>query len=277
MSRPSPTISVMMDAARAAGRRLIRDFGEVENLQVSRKGPADFVSAADQKAEEIIRKSLEKSRPGYGFLLEEGGEVKGSDKTHRFIIDPLDGTLNFLHGIPHFAVSIGLEREGKLRAGVIFDPMRNELFWAEEGQGAWMENRRLRVGARRKLADAVVTTGIPQLGVNGGERFLDELARVRTEVAAVRRFGSAALDLAWVAAGRFDGFWERGLSPWDIAAGFVLMQEAGGMVIGLDKADPFKGSFAAANTSLAPKLAETVEGKIRKPAVAPKSTLVKKS
>ena len=277
MSRPSPTISVMMDAARAAGRRLIRDFGEVENLQVSRKGPADFVSAADQKAEEIIRKSLEKSRPGYGFLLEEGGEVKGSDKTHRFIIDPLDGTLNFLHGIPHFAVSIGLEREGKLRAGVIFDPMRNELFWAEEGQGAWMENRRLRVGARRKLTDAVVTTGIPQLGVNGGERFLDELARVRTEVAAVRRFGSAALDLAWVAAGRFDGFWERGLSPWDIAAGFVLMQEAGGMVIGLDKADPFKGSFAAANTSLAPKLAETVEGKIRKPAVAPKSTLVKKS
>lgn len=277
MSRPSPTITVMMDAARAAGRRLIRDFGEVENLQVSRKGPADFVSAADQKAEEIIRKALEKSRPGYGFLLEEGGEVKGTDKTHRFIIDPLDGTLNFLHGIPHFAISIGLEREGKLRAGVIFDPMRNEMFWAEEGQGAWMENRRLRVGARRKLAEAVVTTGIPQLGVNGGEKFLDELARVRTEVAAVRRFGSAALDLAWVAAGRFDGFWERGLSPWDIAAGFVLMQEAGGMVIGLDKSDPFKGSFVAANTSLAPKLAETVEGKIRKPAVATKTTLVKKT
>lgn len=278
MSRPSPTISVMMDAARAAGRRLIRDFGEVENLQVSRKGPADFVSAADQKAEEIIRKALEKARPGYGFLMEEGGEVKGTDKTHRFIIDPLDGTLNFLHGIPHFAISIGLEREGKLRAGVIFDPMRNEIFWAEEGQGAWMENRRLRVGARRKLTDAVVTTGIPQLGVNGGEKFLDELARVRTEVAAVRRFGSAALDLAWVAAGRFDGFWERGLSPWDIAAGFVLMQEAGGMVIGLDKSDPFKGSFVAANTSLAPKLAETIEGKLKKPAApAPKSTLVKKT
>ena len=241
MSRPSPTISVMIDAARAAGRRLIRDFGEVENLQVSRKGPADFVSAADQKAEEIIRKALEKSRPGYGFLLEEGGEVKGSDKTHRFIIDPLDGTLNFLHGIPHFAISIGLEREGKLRAGVIFDPMRNELFWAEEGQGAWMENRRLRVGARRKLTEAVVTTGIPQLGVNGGEKFLDELARVRTEVAAVRRFGSAALDLAWVAAGRFDGFWERGLSPWDIAAGFVLMQEAGGMVDRPRQVGPVQG------------------------------------
>lgn len=270
MSRPSPTVSVMIDAARSAGRRLVRDFGEVENLQVSRKGPADFVSAADKKAEEIIVKSLQKTRPGYGYLLEEGGAVEGSDKTHRFIVDPLDGTLNFLHGIPHFAVSIGLERDGKLRAGVIFDPMRNELFWAEEGEGAWIDNKRLRVSARRKLNEAVVTTGIPQLGVNGAEKFLDELTRVRMEVAAVRRFGSAALDLAWVAAGRFDGFWERGLSPWDIAAGFVLLQEAGGVIVGLDKQDPRKGAFACANTSLAPKLAETVEGKIRKPATHPK-------
>lgn len=268
MSRPSPTVTVMMDAARAAGRRLIRDFGEVENLQVSRKGPADFVSAADKKAEEIIRKSLEKTRPGYGFLMEEGGEVQGSDKTHRFIIDPLDGTLNFLHGIPHFSVSIGLERDGKLRAGVVFDPMRNEIFWAEEGQGAWLDNKRLRVASRRKLSEAVVTTGIPQLGVNGAEKFMDELVRVRNEVAAVRRFGSAALDLAWVAAGRFDGFWERGLSPWDIAAGFVLVQEAGGLTVGLDKQDARKGSFVSANTSLAPKLAETIEGKIKKPAAS---------
>ena len=270
MSRPSPTVTVMMDAARAAGRRLIRDFGEVENLQVSRKGPSDFVSNADKKAEEIIRKSLEKTRPGYGFLMEEGGEVQGSDKTHRFIIDPLDGTLNFLHGIPHFAVSIGLERDGKLRAGVVFDPMRNEIFWAEEGQGAWQDNKRLRVGARRKLSEAVVTTGIPQLGKDGAEKFIDELVRVRAEVAAVRRFGSAALDLAWVAAGRFDGFWERGLSLWDIAAGFVLMQEAGGMIIGLDKKDATKGSFVAANTSLAPKIVEHVEGRLKKPATHPK-------
>jgi myo-inositol-1(or 4)-monophosphatase len=266
MSRPSPTVSVMMDAARAAGRRLIRDFGEVENLQVSRKGPADFVSAADKKAEEIILKSLQKTRPGYGYLMEEAGEITGSDKTHRFVVDPLDGTLNFLHGIPHFAVSIALEREGKLRAGVIFDPMRNETFWAEDGEGAWLDNKRLRVSARRKLNDAVVTTGIPQLGVNGGELFLDELARVRQEVGAVRRFGSAALDLAWVAAGRFDGFWERRLSPWDIAAGFLLVQEAGGVVTGLNKSAPMKGDFVAANTSLAPKLAEVIEGKIRKPA-----------
>jgi myo-inositol-1(or 4)-monophosphatase len=276
MSRPSPTVSIMMDAARAAGRRLIRDFGEVENLQVSRKGPADFVSVADQKAEEIIRKALEKARPGYGYLLEEGGEVKGTDKTHRFIVDPLDGTLNFLHGIPHFAVSIALERDGKLHAGVIFDPIRNELFWAEQGGGAWLDNKRLRVGARRKLGDAVVTTGIPQLGVSGGEKFLDELTRVRNEVAAVRRFGSAALDLAWVAAGRFDAFWERGLSLWDIAAGFVIMQEAGGVVTGLDKTDAAKGSFVASNTSLAPKLIELVEGKLRKPAAGTRATLVKK-
>ena len=270
MSRPSPTVTVMMDAARAAGRRLIRDFGEVENLQVSRKGPSDFVSAADKKAEEIIRKSLEKTRPGYGFLLEEGGEVQGSDKTHRFIIDPLDGTLNFLHGIPHFSVSIGLERDGKLRAGVVFDPMRNECFWAEEGQGDWLDNKRLRVGARRKLSEAVVTTGIPQLGKNGAEKFIDELVRVRAEVSAVRRFGSAALDLAWVAAGRFDGFWERDLQLWDIAAGFVLVQEAGGMTIGLDKKDATKGSFVTANTSLAPKITELVEGKLKKPATGTK-------
>ncbi len=269
MSRPSPTVTVMMDAARAAGRRLIRDFGEVENLQVSRKGPADFVSAADKKAEEIIRKSLEKTRPGYGFLMEEGGEVQGTDKTHRFIIDPLDGTLNFLHGIPHFSISIGLERDGKLRAGVVHDPMRNETFWAEEGQGAWLDNKRLRVASRRKLSEAVVTTGIPQLGKNGAEKFIDELVRVRSEVAAVRRFGSAALDLSWVAAGRFDGFWERDLQLWDVAAGFVLMQEAGGMVIGLDKKDAARGSFVAANTSLAPKIAELVEGKLKKPAAAP--------
>jgi len=265
MSRPSPTVTVMMDAARAAGRRLIRDFGEVENLQVSRKGPADFVSAADKKAEEIIRKSLEKTRPGYGFLMEEGGEVQGSDKTHRFIIDPLDGTLNFLHGIPHFSISIGLERDGKLRAGVVHDPMRNETFWAEEGQGAWLDNKRLRVASRRKLSEAVVSTGIPQLGKNGAEKFIDELVRVRSEVAAVRRFGSAALDLAWVAAGRFDGFWERDLQLWDVAAGFVLVQEAGGMIIGLDKKEATRGSCVGANTSLAPKITELVEGRLKKP------------
>lgn len=262
MSRPSPTVTVMIDAARAAGRRLTRDFGEVENLQVSRKGPADFVSQADRKAEEIIHERLSKARPGYGFLMEESGAKEGSDKTHRFIVDPLDGTLNFLHGIPQFAVSIGLEREGEPRAGVVLDVMRNEVFWAETGEGCWLDNRRMRVGARRKLAEAVVTTGIPQLGVPGRERFLEELDAVTQNVAAVRRFGSAALDLAWVAAGRFDCFWERRLSPWDIAAGFVLVKEAGGTVIGLDKSDPAKGDFVAGNPSLAAKLGDLIEGKV---------------
>jgi myo-inositol-1(or 4)-monophosphatase len=263
MSRPSPTVTVMMDAARAAGKRLLRDFGEVENLQVSRKGPADFVSNADKKAEEIIHDRLSKARPGYGFLMEEGGTVAGTDKSHRFIVDPLDGTLNFLHGIPQFAVSIGLERDGVLRAGVVLDVMRNELFWAETGEGAWLENKRLKVATRRKLNEAVVCTGIPQLGVPGFERFVGEMVAVREEVAAIRRFGSAALDLAWVAAGRFDAFWERGLSPWDVAAGFVLVQEAGGSVIGLNGAkDPLNGDFVVGNPSIAPKLLDRIEGKV---------------
>jgi myo-inositol-1(or 4)-monophosphatase len=252
----------MIEAARSAGRRLMRDFGEVENLQVSRKGPADFVSVADQKAEEIIFEKLRKARPGYGFLMEERGAVEGTDKTHRFIVDPLDGTLNFLHGIPQFAVSIGLERDGRLHAGVVFDVMRNEVFWAEADQGAWLENRRLRVASRRKLADAVVCTGIPQLGVPGRERFIAELNLLMQEVAAVRRFGSAALDLAWVAAGRFDCFWERGLKLWDTAAGFVLVREAGGAVIGLNGADERDGDFVAGNPSLAPKLAERLDGRL---------------
>ncbi len=262
MTRPSPTVSVMIDAARAAGRRLVRDFGEIENLQVSRKGPADFVSAADKKAEQIIHDFLEKKRPGYGFLMEEGGSIEGSDKTHRFIIDPLDGTLNFLHSVPHFAISIALEREGELRAGVVFDPMRNEIFWAETGEGAWIENRRLKVAARRRLSDCVVVTGIPQLGVDGFEQFLDEMVRVRHEVAAIRRFGSAALDLAWVASGRFDAFWERKLSAWDVAAGIVLVREAGGTVLGLGGARPETGHLVAGNPSIATKLAERIEGKV---------------
>lgn len=229
MSRPSPVVSVMIDAARAAARRLIRDFGEVEHLQVSRKGPADFVSTADRLAEEIIHDRLAKARPGYGFLMEERGSVEGTDRSHRFLVDPLDGTLNFLHSMPHFAVSIGLERDGVLRAGVVLDVMRNEVFWAETDEGAWLDNRRLRIPARRKLQDALVATGIPQLGKPGKERFSRELAAVMNEAAAVRRLGSAALDLAWVACGRFDAFWERGLAPWDIAAGAVLVREAGGI------------------------------------------------
>ena len=262
MPRPSPTVTIMIEAAQAAGRpeegrKLLRDFGEVENLQVSRKGPGDFVSNADMKAEKTVFEMLSKKRPGYGFLMEERGEVEGSDKSHRFIVDPLDGTTNFLHGIPHFAVSIGLERDGSLHAGVVHDVVRNEVFWAETGQGAWIENRRLVVAARRKLADAVFATGIPFIGKPGHKDFLHELAAIMPDVAGIRRFGSAALDLAYVAAGRYDGFWERDLKAWDLAAGIVLVREAGGIVEGLDGKDPMEnGAIVCGNPSLCAKLKE---------------------
>ena len=267
MSRPSPTITIMIEAAQVAGRKLLRDFGEVENLQVSKKGPADFVSAADHKAEQILFDRLSKKRPGYGFLMEERGVVEGTDKSHRFIVDPLDGTLNFLHGMPHFAISIGLERDGELRAGIVFDVVRNEMFWAETGEGAWLENRRLRVSARRRLAESVFATGVPYLGKPGEDhnQFLRELNNLTDQVAGIRRFGSAALDLAYVAAGRFDGFWERGLKPWDVAGGAVLVREAGGRVEGLNGTNFMEsGDIVAANPSLCPKLAERVEGRLNK-------------
>jgi myo-inositol-1(or 4)-monophosphatase len=236
----SALMNVMVAAARKAGRSLARDFGEVENLQVSVKGPANFVSAADHKAEDIIFKELSKARPGYSFLMEERGDIQGDDKTHRWIVDPLDGTTNFLHGIPHFAISIGLEREGVLVAGVIYNPATDELFTAEKGKGAFLnDRRRLRVAARKTLADAVVVTGIPHRGRPGHPRFMQEMQAVMTEVAGLRRSGSAALDLAYLAAGRYDGYWERGLKPWDLAAGIVMVREAGGFVYdvgGTDKA-----------------------------------------
>ena len=230
----SALMNVMVGAARKAGRSLTRDFGEVENLQVSVKGPGNFVSAADHKAEEIIHQELSKARPGYSFLMEERGEVAGDDRTHRWIVDPLDGTTNFLHGVPLFAISIGLEREGQLVAGIVYNPIADEMFTAEKGKGAYLnDRRRLRVAARKSLADALVTTGIPHLGRAGHARFLAEIPRVMREVAGVRRTGSAALDLAWTAAGRFDAYWERSIQPWDTAAGIVIVREAGGTVTDL--------------------------------------------
>ncbi|MAT35791.1 MAG: inositol monophosphatase [Ponticaulis sp.] len=257
MSRQSPLITVMVKAARAAGRGLARDFGEVENLQVSKKGPGDFVTAADHRAEEVIYNELSRSRPGYGFVMEERGIVEGTDKTNRFIVDPLDGTLNFMHGIPHFAVSIGHEREGVLHAGVIYDVIRGDIYWAEKGRGAWLENWRLKVASRIKLSDAVLATGTPFIG-HSAERhqlFWQELAHLTQETTGIRRFGSAALDLVYVAAGKFDGFWERNLKPWDIAAGIVMVREAGGVVEEIDGGDVMKtGNILAANASLAPKV-----------------------
>ncbi len=206
-------MNVMVTAARKAGRSLARDFGEVEALQVSLKGPANFVSAADHRAEDILYAELSRARPGYGLLMEERGEIKGDDATHRWIVDPLDGTTNFLHGIPLFAVSIGLERDGEMVAGLVYNPATDETFTAEKGKGAYLnDRRRLRVAARTELATAVIGTGIPHTGRPGHDLFLKELRAVMAASAGVRRTGSAALDLAWTAAGRFDGFWERGLA-----------------------------------------------------------------
>ncbi len=226
----SALLNVMVQAAFKAGRSLSRDFGEVENLQVSLKGPSDYVSRADRKAEEIVLAELSRARPTYGFLGEESGESKGTDGQHRWIVDPLDGTTNFLHGIPHFAVSIALERDGNIVAGVIYNPVTDELFTADRGKGAFLNDRRLRVAGRRALVDCVVGTGVPHLGRGDHGAYLAELSRVMGEVAGIRRLGAAALDLAYVAAGRLDGFWEDGLSAWDMAAGIVLLREAGGFI-----------------------------------------------
>ncbi|MFC7053680.1 inositol monophosphatase family protein [Hansschlegelia quercus] len=248
----SPVLQVMVQAAMKAGRALRRDFGEVEHLQVSTKGPGDFVSAADRKAEEVILAELQRARPGYGFLMEESGAIEGSDPDHRFIVDPLDGTTNFLHGIPVFAISIGLERAGQLVAGVVFNPATDELYTAERGGGAFMNDRRLRVAARRDLADSVIATGVPHLGKPGHDRFRDELSRVQIEVAGIRRFGAASLDLAMVASGRMDGFWERSLKPWDVAAGILLVKEAGGFVTDMSGGDGMLagGSIVAGNEAI---------------------------
>lgn len=226
----SAIINVMVQAAMKAGRSLARDFGEVQNLQVSLKGPGDYVSQADRKAEDIIFAELSKARPGYGFLMEERGAVEGEDSQHRWIVDPLDGTTNFLHGIPVFSISIALERQGQIVAAVVYNPAMDELYTAERGGGTFLNDRRLRVSGRTKLVDAVIGCGVPHLGRGHHGNFLLELRNVMGEVAGVRRLGSAALDLAYVAAGRMDGFWETALSPWDVAAGILLVREAGGFV-----------------------------------------------
>jgi myo-inositol-1(or 4)-monophosphatase len=231
----SALMNVMTAAALKAGRGLKRDFGEVENLQVSVKGPGDFVTAADKRAEKTLFEELSRARPGYSFLMEEGGHIEGSDKTHIWHIDPLDGTTNFLHGLPIFAISIGLERDGQLVAGLVYNPATDDLYMAERGQGAWLNNTRLRVAARRDLADALITCGIPPLNRAAGHaRFQGELALVMRHAGNVRRLGSAALDMCFVAAGRCDAYWERGIQTWDIAAGIVLLREAGGFVTDAD-------------------------------------------
>ncbi len=252
MALRSPILNVMFDATRKAARGIRRDFGEVEQLQVARKGPADFVTAADRRVEKALREELERARPGYGFVMEEGGIVEGSDKTHRWIIDPIDGTSNFIHGLAHFAISVALEREGQLVAGLVYNPITNDLFTAEKGYGASHNDRRIRVSARRALDEALIATGIPFKGKPGHERFAHETMALAPQIAGIRRFGAASLDLAYVAAGRYEGFWEHDLKPWDIAAGIVLVREAGGLVQDLDGGSDMltKGSILAANQAL---------------------------
>jgi myo-inositol-1(or 4)-monophosphatase len=261
MPQASPVMNVMIAAARKTARALARDFGEIENLQVSRKGPSDFVTSADLKAEKTLFEELSKARPGYGFVMEERGAVEGTDKTNRWLVDPLDGTSNFLHAIPHWAISVALEREGVLVAGVIYNPVRDELFWAEKGVGAYLNDKRLRVAARTDMRDALFATGTPFHGKPGHDVFLREVEYVIAKSAGIRRWGSAALDLAYVAAGRFDGYWERGLNVWDIAAGAVLVREAGGVVTEPDGGDFMKtGAILASNNALAPVLQQTLRG-----------------
>jgi myo-inositol-1(or 4)-monophosphatase len=263
--RISPAMNVLQQAVQKAGRRLLRDFGEVENLQVSSKGPGDFVSQADLQAERTLKEELGKARPGWAFLGEEGGSADKDDWEWRWVVDPLDGTTNFLHGIPHWAISVGVEKrvgaeKTELVAGCVFNPAGNEMFWAEKGVGAFLNDRRLRVSGRREMVSALFATGIPFAKIPRKAEFSKTLAKLMPQVAGVRRFGSAALDLAWVAAGRYDGFWELGLNKWDIAAGVVLVREAGGILSDPAGGDGYyeSGDVVCGNPVLQPKLREVV-------------------
>ncbi|MEL6463514.1 MAG: inositol monophosphatase family protein [Pseudomonadota bacterium] len=258
----SANLNIMMKAARKAGRSLTKDFREVENLQVSTKGAGDFVSKADLAAEEILKEELRTARPNYGWLAEEGGQEEGEDPTRRWIVDPLDGTTNFLHGLPHWAVSIALEHKGQIVAGVVYDPAKDEMFFAEKGLGAFMNDSRLRVSGRRQLIECVFATGLPFGGRSDLPETLKELARLMPTCAGVRRFGAAALDLAYVAAGRYDGYWERRLNAWDLAAGLLIVREAGGFVEPLTEGGNIleDGEIICANADMFAQLVKIIRG-----------------
>jgi len=258
----SANLNVMIKAARRASRSLLKDFREVENLQVSRKGAGDFVSRADIAAEAMIKEDLMEARPTYGWFAEEGAEIEGQDPTRRWIVDPLDGTTNFLHGLPHWAISIALEHKGQITAGVVYDPVKDEMFFAEKGAGAWMNDQRLRVSSRSSMIESIFATGLPFAGRADLPETLQDLARLLPATAGVRRFGAASLDLAYVAAGRYEGFWERRLQPWDMAAGLVVVREAGGFVEPLNPAGNIleDGEVVCANEAIFNSFAKVVRG-----------------
>jgi len=266
----SGLITVMTRAARKAAPRLRRDFGEVEQLQVSRKGPADFVSMADKRAEQTIVEELRNARPDWGMLLEEGGAIEGNPDKPRWVVDPLDGTTNFLHGVPHFSISIAVEERKagggtEITQGLVYQPLTDESFWAEKGRGAWLQDARLRVSARRDLNETLIGTGMPHCGRGEPAKWAKIYAAVGPEVSGVRRFGSAALDLAWVAAGRMDGFWEDDLDLWDTAAGVLLVREAGGFVTDYRGSDRSfeRREYVAGSAAIHSKLQKLVAGALR--------------
>jgi len=258
----SANLNIMIKAARKAGRSLVKDFREVENLQVSMKGAGDFVSRADIAAENILKEELMGARPTYGWLGEEGGGAEGEDPTRRWIVDPLDGTTNFLHGLPHWAISIALEHKGQVVAGVVYDAAKDEMFFAEKGAGAWMNDTRLRVSSRHRMIESIFATGVPFGGRADLPLTLQDLARLMPACAGVRRWGAAALDLAYVAAGRYEGFWERRLNAWDVAAGVIIVKEAGGFVQGIDPEGNVveDGDVIAANEAIFEQFAKVIRG-----------------
>ena len=256
----SPQINLITKACMKASRSLIRDFGEIENLQVSSKGPGDFVTSADKRTEKILIEELQKAHPEYGIITEETGIINKSNTKNRWIIDPIDGTFNFMNGIPQFAISVGYEEENEIKCGVIFNPIMNELFCAEKGNGAYLNNSRIRVSKKNKIKDALIVTGGPKGASEIKDKIFSEYINVSKNVANVRKFGSAALDVAYVACGRFDGYWQRELNYWDIAAGIIILKEAGGYLDFFDEDEnfPLKKNILASNSLIHRELRELI-------------------
>ena len=256
----SPQINLITKACMKASRSLIRDFGEIENLQVSAKGPGDFVTSSDKRTEKILIEELQKAHPEYGIVTEETGIINKSNTKNRWIIDPIDGTFNFMNGIPQFAISVGYEEENEIKCGVIFNPIMNEMFCAEKGNGAYLNNSRIRVSKRNKIKDSLIVTGGPKVASKIKDKIFSEYIEVSSNVSNVRKFGSAALDVAYVACGRFDGYWQRELNYWDIAAGIIILKEAGGYVdfFEEDKNFPLKKNILASNSLIHKELGELI-------------------